>query len=103
MRRRRVGEHVVHRGQEGLRVGRLQKYLRDAARFGEGFGLSGQIVRGDEDDGCVRRVVGCSEFLREHGMVDVVVHRHKLRETITRLCRLLGAQALPDNLPAAAE
>jgi acetyl-CoA carboxylase carboxyl transferase subunit beta len=44
-----------------------------------------------------------SEFLREHGMVDVVVHRHKLRETISRLCRLLGATALPDNLPAAAE
>ena len=44
-----------------------------------------------------------SEFLREHGMVDVVVHRHKLRETISRLCRLLGSQALPENLPAAAE
>jgi acetyl-CoA carboxylase carboxyl transferase subunit beta len=32
-----------------------------------------------------------SEFLREHGMVDLVVHRHKLRETIARICRLLGA------------
>jgi acetyl-CoA carboxylase carboxyl transferase subunit beta len=31
-----------------------------------------------------------SEFLRDHGMVDLVVHRHKLRETIARLCRLLG-------------
>ena len=44
-----------------------------------------------------------SEFLRDHGMVDVVVHRHKLRGTISRLCRLLGSQALPENLPAAAE
>jgi acetyl-CoA carboxylase carboxyl transferase subunit beta len=44
-----------------------------------------------------------SEFLREHGMIDAVVHRHKLRETISRLCRLLGAEALPDNLPVAAE
>ena len=44
-----------------------------------------------------------SEFLREHGMIDVVVHRHKLRETISRLCRLLGAEQLPANLPVAAE
>jgi acetyl-CoA carboxylase carboxyl transferase subunit beta len=44
-----------------------------------------------------------SEFLRDHGMVDLVVHRHKLRETISRLCRLLGSDALPANLPVAAE
>ncbi|HVY19242.1 MAG TPA: acetyl-CoA carboxylase, carboxyltransferase subunit beta [Bauldia sp.] len=44
-----------------------------------------------------------SEFLREHGMVDMVVHRHKLRPTIARLCRLLGAEASPANLPVAAE
>ena len=30
-----------------------------------------------------------SEYLLEHGMVDIVVHRHKLRETIARLCRLM--------------
>ena len=29
-----------------------------------------------------------SEYLLEHGMVDLVVHRHQLRETIARLCRL---------------
>jgi acetyl-CoA carboxylase carboxyl transferase subunit beta len=44
-----------------------------------------------------------SEFLREHGMIDAVVHRHKLRETVSRLCRLLGTEALPANLPVAAE
>jgi acetyl-CoA carboxylase carboxyl transferase subunit beta len=44
-----------------------------------------------------------SEFLRDHGMVDAVVHRHQLRDTIARLCRLLGAEALPENLPVAAE
>ena len=44
-----------------------------------------------------------AEFLRDHGMVDLVVHRHKLRDTISRLCRLLGAEALPANLPVAAE
>jgi acetyl-CoA carboxylase carboxyl transferase subunit beta len=30
-----------------------------------------------------------SEFLRDHGMVDMVVHRHKLRPTLAELCRLL--------------
>ncbi len=30
-----------------------------------------------------------SEYLMEHGMIDMVVHRHKLRETLSRVCRLL--------------
>src|SRR5690348_3390861 len=30
-----------------------------------------------------------AEYLTEHGMVDMVVHRHDLRATIARLCRLL--------------
>jgi acetyl-CoA carboxylase carboxyl transferase subunit beta len=30
-----------------------------------------------------------SEYLRDHGMVDMVVHRHQLRTTIADLCRLL--------------
>ncbi|BCP55902.1 acetyl-coenzyme A carboxylase carboxyl transferase subunit beta [Kaistia sp. 32K] len=33
-----------------------------------------------------------SEFLNEHGMVDLVVHRHQLRSTIARLCGVLGPQ-----------
>jgi acetyl-CoA carboxylase carboxyl transferase subunit beta len=44
-----------------------------------------------------------SEFLLEHGMVDLVVHRHQLPSTIARLCRLLGAQVAPANLPASPE
>jgi len=32
-----------------------------------------------------------SEYLLAHGMVDMVVHRHKLRETLVRVCRLLMA------------
>jgi acetyl-CoA carboxylase carboxyl transferase subunit beta len=32
-----------------------------------------------------------SEYLLAHGMVDMVVHRHKLRETLARVCRLLMA------------
>ena len=30
-----------------------------------------------------------AEYLRDHGMVDMVVHRHKLRATLAELCRLL--------------
>ena len=30
-----------------------------------------------------------AEYLRDHGMVDLVVHRHHLRPTLARLCRLL--------------
>jgi len=30
-----------------------------------------------------------AEYLRDHGMVDMVVHRHQLRATIAGLCRLL--------------
>jgi acetyl-CoA carboxylase carboxyl transferase subunit beta len=44
-----------------------------------------------------------AEYLRDHGMVDLVVHRHELRDTISRLCLLLGAEAAPENLPVPAE
>jgi acetyl-CoA carboxylase carboxyl transferase subunit beta len=30
-----------------------------------------------------------AEYLREHGMVDMVVHRHEMKATVARLCRLL--------------
>jgi acetyl-CoA carboxylase carboxyl transferase subunit beta len=30
-----------------------------------------------------------AEYLLAHGMIDMVVHRHQLRETLARLCRLL--------------
>ena len=30
-----------------------------------------------------------AEYLKDHGMVDMVVHRHELRPTLARLCRLL--------------
>ena len=34
-----------------------------------------------------------SEYLLAHGMVDMVVHRHNLRSTLSRLCRLFMRQA----------
>jgi acetyl-CoA carboxylase carboxyl transferase subunit beta len=30
-----------------------------------------------------------AEYLRDHGMIDMVVHRHDLKPTLARLCRLL--------------
>ncbi|HYV71209.1 MAG TPA: acetyl-CoA carboxylase, carboxyltransferase subunit beta [Pseudolabrys sp.] len=36
-----------------------------------------------------------AEYLAEHGMVDKVVHRHKLRPTLAELCRLLTRAPLP--------
>ena len=40
-----------------------------------------------------------AEYLREHGMVDIVVHRHKVRETVARLCRLM-LKLPPPNYPS---
>lgn len=36
-----------------------------------------------------------SEYLKEHGMVDMVVHRHDLAETIAKICATLTHQAWP--------
>ncbi len=47
-----------------------------------------------------------AEYLLEHGMVDMVVHRHDLRATLSRLCRLLlGHGPISDmaGLPALIE
>jgi acetyl-CoA carboxylase carboxyl transferase subunit beta len=44
-----------------------------------------------------------SEYLLEHGMVDSVVHRHKLRETVARLCRLLMKMPAPNHPPLSEE
>jgi acetyl-CoA carboxylase carboxyl transferase subunit beta len=30
-----------------------------------------------------------AEYLEQHGMVDMVVHRHQMRETLSKLCRVL--------------
>jgi acetyl-CoA carboxylase carboxyl transferase subunit beta len=43
-----------------------------------------------------------AEYLRDHGMVDMVVHRHKIRETLSNLCRLL-TKTPPPKQPAPSE
>ena len=42
-----------------------------------------QTIREQLPDGFQR-----AEYLLAHGMIDMVVHRHKLRETLARICRL---------------
>src|SRR5205085_11495262 len=42
-----------------------------------------------------------AEYLRDHGMVDMVLHRHELRATIAKLCRILMREpAAPVRAPA---
>ena len=43
-----------------------------------------QTIREQLPDGFQR-----AEYLLSHGMVDMVVHRHQLRETLARVCRIL--------------
>jgi acetyl-CoA carboxylase carboxyl transferase subunit beta len=38
-----------------------------------------------------------AEYLKEHGMIDMVVHRHELRPTLARLCRLLTRAPALEN------
>ncbi|PTW63244.1 acetyl-CoA carboxylase carboxyl transferase subunit beta [Breoghania corrubedonensis] len=46
-----------------------------------------QIIREKLPEGFQR-----SEYLLEHGMVDMVVHRHELPETVARICSLLMSE-----------
>jgi len=58
-----------------------------------------QTIREKLPDGFQR-----AEYLKEHGMVDMVVHRHDLRPTLARLCRLLTkTPEARESLPPPAE
>ncbi len=46
-----------------------------------------QTIREKLPDGFQR-----SEYLLEHGMVDMVVHRHELRETLSRICHIIAPE-----------
>ena len=41
-----------------------------------------------------------AEYLKEHGMVDMVVHRHEMRATLARICRLLTKATSPAPQPS---
>jgi acetyl-CoA carboxylase carboxyl transferase subunit beta len=40
-----------------------------------------------------------AEYLRDHGMVDIVVHRHQMRATLARLCKILTKDSAPPRVP----
>jgi acetyl-CoA carboxylase carboxyl transferase subunit beta len=40
-----------------------------------------------------------AEYLKEHGMVDMVVHRHELRAVLSRLCHVLTKTPVVENAP----
>jgi acetyl-CoA carboxylase carboxyl transferase subunit beta len=44
-----------------------------------------------------------SEYLHDHGMVDMVVHRHQLRDTLARLCSLLLHRQITQEVTVAEE
>ncbi len=51
-----------------------------------------QTIREKLPDGFQR-----SEYLRDHGMVDMVVHRHQLRETLSNVLHILGKKPAPQR------
>ncbi len=55
-----------------------------------------QTIREQLPDGFQR-----AEYLLEHGMIDMVVHRHKMRETLSRVARLMMANREPAEIAAA--
>src|SRR6202034_4901452 len=61
-----------------------------------------QTIREKLPDGFQR-----AEYLKDHGMVDMVVHRHDMRATLARLCRLLtkspAAAAAAEPVPPAVD
>ncbi|GEO18226.1 acetyl-coenzyme A carboxylase carboxyl transferase subunit beta [Microvirga aerophila] len=56
-----------------------------------------QTIREQLPDGFQR-----AEYLRDHGMIDMVVHRHDLRATLARLCGLLMRSPALENEPGVA-
>jgi acetyl-CoA carboxylase carboxyl transferase subunit beta len=57
-----------------------------------------QTIREKLPDGFQR-----SEYLKDHGMVDMVVHRHELRETLSNVLHMLMKQPAVDRSKAVAE
>jgi acetyl-CoA carboxylase carboxyl transferase subunit beta len=57
-----------------------------------------QTIREKLPDGFQR-----AEYLKDHGMIDMVVHRHELRATLANLCRLLTKANPPPPADLAAE
>jgi acetyl-CoA carboxylase carboxyl transferase subunit beta len=54
-----------------------------------------QTIRAQLPEGFQR-----AEYLLEHGLLDMVVHRHALRETLSRLVHLMMKRSRPKKAPA---
>jgi acetyl-CoA carboxylase carboxyl transferase subunit beta len=55
-----------------------------------------QTIRAQLPEGFQR-----AEYLLEHGLLDMVVHRHEMRETLSRLVHLLMRRSRPKKAPPA--
>ena len=63
------------------------------AEPGAAIGFAGQRVIRETIRETLPEGFQRAEYLHEHGMLDMVVHRHKLRETLIRILRLLTDRA----------
>ena len=54
-----------------------------------------QTIRERLPDGFQR-----AEYLLQHGMIDMIVHRHELKKTLARLIALMRKQPAPKHIPA---
>jgi hypothetical protein len=88
-----VAESVI---KDSLITAADGKSYRTIAEPGALIGFAGprvieQTIREKLPDGFQK-----SEYLKEHGMVDMVVHRHDMRATLARLCRVLTKEPAAD-------
>ena len=76
------------------------------AEPGAAIGFAGQRVIRETIRETLPEGFQRAEYLHEHGMIDMVVHRHELRQTLARMLGLLtrplvpasGADAVPDAI-----
>ena len=70
------------------------------AEPGAVIGFAGQRVIQDTIREALPDGFQRAEYLLDHGIIDMVVHRHQLRDTLVRLLSLLGEGRPTPNLPA---
>ena len=94
VQRLREAQPALHRRADRSDHRRRHRLLRHARRRPHRRARRAHLLRrparhpADHPRAAARRLPA-PEYLLAHGMIDMVVHRHKLRETLSRLCRLL--------------
>ena len=90
------GEEALHRRAHQSDHRRRHRLLRHARRRADrGAGRAHRLRRSARDRAdhpreAAGRRSSARNICKEHGMVDMVVHRHQLRATLSNLCRLLS-------------